>query len=39
MPPRLPGLFGEAVPDGKRDVLEGRMLWLALEALKLGTNV
>ncbi|MEU3055896.1 AAA family ATPase [Streptomyces griseus] len=22
-------LFGEAEPDGKRDVLEGRMLWLA----------
>lgn len=32
-------LFGEVVPDGKRDVLEGRMLWLALEALRLGTNV
>ncbi|MFD9030852.1 AAA family ATPase [Streptomyces sp. NPDC059567] len=32
-------LFGEAEPDGKRDVLEGRMLWLALEAVKLGTNV
>ncbi|WP_035844293.1 AAA family ATPase [Kitasatospora azatica] len=32
-------LFGEAESDGKRDVLEGRMLWLALEAVKLGTNV
>ncbi|MEU5982465.1 ATP-binding protein [Streptomyces sp. NPDC047434] len=32
-------LFGEAEPDGKRDVLEGRMLWLALEAVKLGTDV
>ncbi|MFJ2938197.1 AAA family ATPase [Streptomyces sp. NPDC087219] len=32
-------LFGEADADGKRDVLEGRMLWLALEAVKLGTNV
>lgn len=32
-------LFGEAEADGKRDVLEGRMLWLALEAVKLGTNV
>ncbi|MFI7238607.1 AAA family ATPase [Streptomyces cyaneofuscatus] len=32
-------LFGEAEPDGKRDVLEGRMLWLALEAVKVGTNV
>ncbi|MGW7023083.1 ATP-binding protein [Streptomyces decoyicus] len=32
-------LFGEAEADGKRDVLEGRLLWLALEALRLGTNV
>lgn len=32
-------LFGASDPDGKRDVMEGRMLWLALEALKLGTNV
>ncbi|MFE5485184.1 AAA family ATPase [Streptomyces sp. NPDC056527] len=32
-------LFGEAEPGGKRDVLEGRMLWLALEAVRLGTNV
>ncbi|MFJ6722289.1 AAA family ATPase [Streptomyces sp. NPDC091259] len=32
-------LFGMAEADGKRDVLEGRMLWLALEAVKLGTNV
>ncbi|MYT80229.1 Predicted kinase [Streptomyces sp. MnatMP-M77] len=32
-------LFGETKADGKRDVLEGRMLWLALEALRLGTNV
>ncbi|MCX5394874.1 ATP-binding protein [Streptomyces sp. NPDC006482] len=32
-------LFGEADPDGKRDVLEGRMLWLALEAVRLGTDV
>ncbi|MFF5922663.1 AAA family ATPase [Streptomyces flavochromogenes] len=32
-------LFGEAEADGKRDVLEGRMLWLALEAVRLGTNV
>ncbi|MFD0279964.1 AAA family ATPase [Kitasatospora sp. NPDC127111] len=32
-------LFGAAEADGKRDVLEGRMLWLALEAVKLGTNV
>lgn len=32
-------LFGEAEADGKRDVLEGRMLRLALEAVKLGTDV
>ncbi|WHM40997.1 AAA family ATPase [Streptomyces sp. BPTC-684] len=32
-------LFGEAEADGKRDVLEGRMLWLALESVKLGTSV
>ncbi|WP_328488615.1 AAA family ATPase [Streptomyces zaomyceticus] len=32
-------LFGEAEPDGKRDVLEGRMLWLAVEAIRLGTDV
>jgi predicted kinase len=32
-------LFGEPMADGKRDVLEGRLLSLALEALRLGTNV
>lgn len=32
-------LFGVAELDGKRDVLEGRMLWLALEAVRVGTNV
>jgi predicted kinase len=32
-------LFGRSEAYGKRDVLEGRMLWLALEAIKLGTNV
>ncbi|WP_103538812.1 MULTISPECIES: ATP-binding protein [unclassified Streptomyces] len=32
-------LFGAAESDGKRDVLEGRMLWLALEAVRLGTDV
>ncbi|MFF8397438.1 AAA family ATPase [Streptomyces sp. NPDC016172] len=32
-------LFGESLADGKRDVLEGRLLWLALEALKVGTDV
>jgi predicted kinase len=32
-------LFGESDAGGKRDVLEGRLLWLGLEALRLGTNV
>ncbi|AQZ62201.1 unnamed protein product [[Actinomadura] parvosata subsp. kistnae] len=32
-------LFGESEADGKRDVLEGRLLSLALEALRLGTSV
>lgn len=32
-------LCGEAEPDGKRDVVKGRMLWLALEAVTVGTNV
>lgn len=32
-------LFGEPEADGKRDVLEGLLLRLALEALKLGTDV
>lgn len=32
-------LFGEPDANGKRDVLEGRLIWLALEALRLGTNV
>lgn len=32
-------LFGEPEADGKRDVLEGRLLWLGLEALRLGTDV
>ncbi|MFE2696393.1 AAA family ATPase [Streptomyces mirabilis] len=32
-------LFGEPEADGKRDVLEGRLLSLAMEALRLGTNV
>lgn len=32
-------LFGTAEPDGKRDVLEGRMLRLALDAVGLGTGV
>lgn len=32
-------LFGESEAKGKRDVLEGRLLSLALEALRLRTNV
>ncbi|MFF2352796.1 AAA family ATPase [Kitasatospora sp. NPDC058115] len=32
-------LFDQVEVDGKRDVLEGRMLWLALEAVRLGTSV
>ena len=32
-------LFGEPDADGRRDVLEGRFIWLAVEALRLGTNV
>lgn len=32
-------LFGDPQPEGKRDVMEGRLLRLGLDALKLGTNV
>ena len=32
-------LFGDPEADGRRDVLEGRMLSLALQAVRLGTNV
>ena len=32
-------LFGELEADGKRDLLEGRLIALALRALQLGTNV
>lgn len=32
-------LFGEPGVDGKRAVLEGRLVWLALQALHLGTSV
>ena len=32
-------LFGEPEADGRRDVLEGRLLTLALRALRLGTSV
>ena len=32
-------MFGDPQPPGKRDVLEGRLIWVALEALRLGTDV
>jgi predicted kinase len=32
-------LFGQEQPAGTRDVLEGRLIWLALSALRLGVNV
>jgi len=32
-------LFGDPESAGKRDVLEGRLIWLALEVLRLRTNV
>jgi predicted kinase len=32
-------LFGDSDADGKRDVLEGRLIWLALDALRLGISV
>src|SRR5436190_15430256 len=32
-------LFGDSMADGKRFVLEGRLIAVALQALQLGTNV
>lgn len=32
-------LFGEPEADGRRDILEGRLVWLALRALRLGISV
>lgn len=32
-------LFGEPEADGKRDVLEGRLICTAMQALRLGTSV
>jgi predicted kinase len=32
-------LFGDSDAAGKRDVLEGRFVWLAMRALGVGTNV
>jgi predicted kinase len=32
-------LFGQVQPEGKRNVLEGRLIWIALSALRIGVNV
>ncbi len=32
-------LFGQEQPEGKRNVLEGRLIWLARCALRVGVNV
>ena len=32
-------LFGQEQPEGKRNVVEGRLIWLALSALRVGVNV
>jgi predicted kinase len=32
-------LFGQQQPEGKRNILEGRLIWLALSALRIGVNV
>jgi predicted kinase len=32
-------LFGQSQPDGKRDLLEGHLIALAVDALRLGTSV
>jgi predicted kinase len=32
-------LFGQEQPGGKRNVVEGRLIWLALSALRIGVNV
>jgi predicted kinase len=32
-------LFGYEQPEGKRSVVEGRLIWLALCALRVGVNV
>ena len=32
-------LYGQVQPEGKRNVLEGRLIWLALNALRIGVNV
>ena len=32
-------LFGQQQPEGKRNIVEGRLIWLALSALRIGVNV
>jgi predicted kinase len=32
-------LFGQEQPEGKRTVVEGRLIWLALSALRIGVDV
>lgn len=32
-------LFGQEQPEGKRNVVEGRLIWVALSALRIGVNV
>jgi predicted kinase len=32
-------IFGQEQPEGKRNILEGRLIWLALSALRIGVNV
>jgi predicted kinase len=32
-------LFGQEQPEGKRNIVEGRLIWLALSALRIGVNV
>lgn len=32
-------LFGESDPDGRRDIMEGRMIWVAHEVLRSGASV
>jgi predicted kinase len=32
-------IFGKEQPEGKRNVVEGRLIWLALSALQIGVNV
>ena len=32
-------LFGQEQPEGKRNVVEGRLIWLALSALRIGVSV